>query len=114
MISFNGSNLNLNGKIITFPIEIAKIIELDNRILVLLVEALKYNKQIPSNLFLYNCSGDKIWEAELPKEMPYLTYEPEYYDSVNFVNNDLSACSFRWFCILDIKTGKIKTLYPNK
>lgn len=114
MLLYQGNELRLNGKIITFPANIIKIIELKDMVLVLLEESSKYNKKIPSNLFLYSLSGDKFWEAELPKEMPYTTYEPEYYDSVNFENNELMASSFRWFCVLDMKTGKIKTLYPNK
>ena len=114
MISHENNNLNLGGKIIAFPNKIVKTIELKDAILILMEEISQYSKQIPSNLFLYNLTGDKIWEAELPKEMPYDTYVPEYYDSVTFENNEIMACSFRWFCILDIKTGKIKTLYPNK
>ncbi len=114
MNSYKNCNLHLSGKIVVSPLKIIKVIDLKNVVLVLIEESTKFNKQIPSNLFLYNSSGEKIWEAELPKEMSYSTYEPEYYYSIYFENNELSAYSDRWFCILDIVNGKIKSMYPNK
>lgn len=109
----------------SFPIQnkILKIVTVDSGIIVLFDSNNINNDDglYISNLCLYSEYGEHKWDAELPKEMPYAIYEPEPYENIYSPHEDpylkkdeISASSFRWYCILDIVTGKIKEMHVNK
>jgi hypothetical protein len=106
----------------TLKNNILKIITVDSGIVVLFDNtSLKNDDLCISNICLYDEYGEHKWDAELPKQMPYSTYEPGPYEDLyspygdSYLKKDeIAASSFRWHCILDIVTGKIKEMHANK
>ena len=104
--SIKNNILILNEKEITFDLEIERVLEKDNMLIVLILEdgSELTNKHYQSrNIFGISPDGEILWQVEAPTQDPVDLYTQLTEEDGMALGGSWSG----WNCHLDPKTGKI-------
>ena len=109
-ISHQGNSLTINDNIITFPLNIAQVIDVEGLVIVRL--RLEGENNIMRNVYAYDRKGNLIWTIQEPHIQPSGTFP--IYSFIRIEDGKLIAgntVGYDYF--VDLKTGEVTCTNPN-